>query len=201
MNCEITHTRHEFDKAYREGAHWNTEKPSGNMSEFTRLLQGNERILDAGCGPGRDVIYLAQQGFSVTGIDASPIAIALAQEKTKNLEEARFVIGEIEWAPFGDWSFDAAYSGYTMRGKTIPRQAQELSRVIKPKGILFVALFTRTEYEASSQRDEVNPESFVLESFERHFEIQDKLKKTYTEKDDQGEHEHDLLKLILLNKE
>jgi 2-polyprenyl-3-methyl-5-hydroxy-6-metoxy-1,4-benzoquinol methylase len=41
------------------------------------------RVLDARCGTGEHVVMLAGRGLEVTGIDAAPIAIALAQGKAR----------------------------------------------------------------------------------------------------------------------
>ncbi len=52
---------------------------------FARLLQqqGSRTVLDWDCGAGRHVVYLAQEGFEVTGIDRSPTAIKIAENWLK----------------------------------------------------------------------------------------------------------------------
>ena len=45
------------------------------------------RVLDIGCGPGRHALYLQEEGFDVLGIDSSPLAIKVAQER--GLKKAR----------------------------------------------------------------------------------------------------------------
>jgi SAM-dependent methyltransferase len=42
------------------------------------------RALDLGCGTGRDAVYLAQQGWSVTGVDAVPQALDAASERARS---------------------------------------------------------------------------------------------------------------------
>ena len=46
---------------------------------FDQLLRGNirrgVRILDAGCGSGRNLVYLMRSGYEVFGVDADPRAI------------------------------------------------------------------------------------------------------------------------------
>ena len=192
--------KHDWDKEYTTGAHWDTEEPSSNMPRFVELINGRKDVLDAGCGSGRDAIFLAKQGFSVTGVDISPVGINLARQRSKDTPKVKFEVSPIENLPFPDFSFDAAYSGYTLSGPTLPQQANELARVLRPNGILFVAMFTRTAYEEPNDRNEQNPQEFVLETFERDFEIKDQTVDTYTEEDDQGKHEHERLKLVLVKK-
>ncbi|MDR2431991.1 MAG: class I SAM-dependent methyltransferase [Candidatus Margulisbacteria bacterium] len=54
------------------------------------------RVLDSGCGPGRNALYLSGLGFAVLGADISAAAIARAEEKArqKNLS-VRFITADI----------------------------------------------------------------------------------------------------------
>jgi 2-polyprenyl-3-methyl-5-hydroxy-6-metoxy-1,4-benzoquinol methylase len=51
-----------------------------------RLAPG--RVLDLGCGPGRNAVWLAKAGFSVDAIDLSPEALAWARERAEADEAA-----------------------------------------------------------------------------------------------------------------
>lgn len=69
--------------------------------ELRDLIEGpvalpKGRAIDLGCGFGRFSIYLAQQGFSVTGIDAVERALALARKRAieRNLD-VRFIHGDV----------------------------------------------------------------------------------------------------------
>ena len=77
-NAVKRRTTAQWDQEYEQGAHWEKE-PDKHAIAFARLLQDGSRILDAGCGSGRDVIYLAKQSHKVTGIDLSPIGIEKAR--------------------------------------------------------------------------------------------------------------------------
>lgn len=91
----------DFDEMYRDYyMPWDTGMPS---SELGRRLAAGEirpegKALDLGCGTGSNVLYLAQWGFDAVGVDMSPRAIQLAQEKA-NLQKmgraVRFVLGDV----------------------------------------------------------------------------------------------------------
>ncbi|AKM79767.1 MAG: Methyltransferase type 11 [Candidatus Beckwithbacteria bacterium GW2011_GWB1_47_15] len=200
MDDEIKNAHHDYDQEYKDGAHWDTGRVSSNIPRFLEHLRGNERILDAGCGTGRDSIYLAKQGFKVEGIDQSPIAIKKAKERSAREKNVNFIVGALENLPYPNSSFDAVYSGYVLGGEELPKQTKQLARVLKDKGIMYVAMFTRTEYERPNERDEVNPENFVLDVFEKQFNIREKEIDTFSEEDDQGLHEHDRLRIVLQKK-
>lgn len=80
----------DLDKIYRERPlseiPWNNESPP---EVLVALVESGRmkpcKALDLGCGAGNYAIYLAEQGFDVTGIDISPTAIKLAHEKAEEM--------------------------------------------------------------------------------------------------------------------
>jgi len=74
----------EFDRweeRYRTGdTPWETGKPS---SELCRMMAQENlrpgRAIDLGCGTGANAVWLSQQGFDVTGVDLSDLAIKAAR--------------------------------------------------------------------------------------------------------------------------
>ncbi len=57
---------------------WGTE-PSPFAREVSELLPPAARVLDLGCGEGRDSVFFAAQGFEVTGVDASVAGLRKAE--------------------------------------------------------------------------------------------------------------------------
>ena len=74
-------------------------------------FDGRRRVLDAGCGDGRNLVYLLQRGFECFGIDRDPRAVehvrALAAELSAGIPAGRFVAGELDRLPWDDGSMDA----------------------------------------------------------------------------------------------
>jgi SAM-dependent methyltransferase len=64
---------------------WSAQPNEFLVAEVTELPAG--RALDVACGEGRNAIWLAEQGWDVTGVDFSPVAI----DKARRLAETRGV--------------------------------------------------------------------------------------------------------------
>lgn len=86
---ERQRTRLDFDAFYRGEAPadgvpasstvpWDTKAPKENVIGWCAqgLVEG--AVLDIGCGLGDNAVYLARQGFTVTGVDISPTAVRIA---------------------------------------------------------------------------------------------------------------------------
>jgi SAM-dependent methyltransferase len=88
----------DWNDRYRDGdLPWETGRPS---SELDRVLSGNKispcRALELGCGTGTNCVWLAQQGFEVTGVDVAPLAVERANERARTAGViARFVVGDV----------------------------------------------------------------------------------------------------------
>ncbi|MFX0095140.1 MAG: class I SAM-dependent methyltransferase, partial [Candidatus Hodarchaeota archaeon] len=77
-----------YDKKYKEQNYYWGKEPSilcNKIIEVTKKkLQSPLKLLDLGCGEGRDSVYFASKGFTVTGLDLS---LAGLQKVKKYAEE------------------------------------------------------------------------------------------------------------------
>src|ERR1700760_1620137 len=98
----------------------NLQQQFGNIDIylFDQLLKGRFdnclKILDAGCGGGRNLVYFLQNGFEVYGIDPNPNAVEAVKKISKklapNLPKDNFKVATAENLPFADDSFDLVIS-------------------------------------------------------------------------------------------
>lgn len=114
------------------------------MRSLTRVLPAAPaRVLDAGCGTGGLLrrLHEAQPGWTLSGLDFSPIACELARERTGG----EIVQGSIAGLPFADATFDAVVSCDVVCQVTEPARAVgEFHRVLKPGGF---AVLTMPAYQ------------------------------------------------------
>src|SRR5215510_6728110 len=98
----------DWNDRYRDGnLPWDTGQPS---SELLRILSQDTiqpcRALEIGCGTGTNCVWLAQQGFEVTGIDLAPLAVERADKRADAAGvKVRFVVGDVLHLPELDGPF------------------------------------------------------------------------------------------------
>jgi tellurite methyltransferase len=119
---------------------------------FDQLLKGRlvpgMHVLDAGCGSGRNLVYLLRSGYEVCGIDESEDAIRqvrqLASTLAPHLPPDNFRAEPVEQMSFADDSFDVVLSSAVLHFARSEEHWQamlkEMWRVLKPDGIFFARL-------------------------------------------------------------
>lgn len=98
------------------------------------------KVLEIGCGVGDFAIYLANQGANVTAVDFSPIAIAMAIDKSQiqNIN-VQFQVADAQALPFEANTFDLILSCECLEHVPEPQLAlTEMMRVLKPLGKLIL---------------------------------------------------------------
>ena len=119
---------------------------------FDQLLRGRiakgMRVLDAGCGTGRNLVYMLREGFDVWATDRDPAAVAAVRALAASLAPAlpaeRFRVELVERLPFPDASMDAVVSNAVLHfardDDHFDAMVYEMWRVLKPGGVFFCRL-------------------------------------------------------------
>ena len=115
---------------------------------FDQLLRGRiergMRILDAGCGGGRNLVYLLQEGHDVWAADGDAAAVDAVRALAPEAPDDRFYVGELAALPFEQGSFDFVISCAVLHFARdhghFDEMVDELGRVLAPGGILFARL-------------------------------------------------------------
>lgn len=122
---------------------------------FDQILRGNIApgmcVLDAGCGFGRNLVYLLRAGCKVFALDEDAEAVAHVRQLSASLEtglpEENFQVGSVERLPFPDGIADVVLSSAVLHFARDERHFRamlaELWRAVKPGGMLFCRLGSR----------------------------------------------------------
>ena len=127
---------------------------------FDQLLRGRirpgMRVLDAGCGHGRNLVYLLRAGIEVFAIDEDPNAIlavrALAARSAPALPATHFKVESVEAMTIPDASMDVVISSAVLHfardDAHFEAMVRRMWRTLVPGGLLFCRLAASTGIES-----------------------------------------------------
>ena len=138
--------RTNYEKWYEgEEYYWGLE-PAGFLSELIKLCPPSlsKRVLDIGCGEGKDAVYMAQSGYDVTAFDLTENGI----RKTLKLADSRGVkvnayVDDINTFETEE-KFDIIYSSGTIQYLFEENKKSffdKLNRITNMNGIVFLNVF------------------------------------------------------------
>lgn len=166
-------------------------KPVPFIADSTSLFKkhGTQRILDLGCGAGRNSIYLGKKGFDVVGVDTSRSALkkTKAWSKIEGIQNITVLRASMTHLPFIRQAFHAVISVSVIHHalkKEIQKTIQEIHTILKENG-LFIAnlLSTKDNRYGSGEKLEKGtfkiPEKFQEKQFQEMHHFFSK-KETYT---------------------
>jgi SAM-dependent methyltransferase len=102
------------------------------------------RLLEVGCGAGELARLAAEAGADVTGIDAAASLVAIARGR---VPAGRFDVGDLQFLPYADDSFDVVTGINSFQYAADPVAAlEEARRVAEPGGLVHVVVWGREEH-------------------------------------------------------
>lgn len=119
---------------------------------FDQILKGRyqagQKVLDVGCGDGRNSYFFLQNGYEVYGVDQEPAAIANISALAKGIHpdypSDRFQLSPIEEMKFEPTSFDIvicnAVLHFAKNDQHFDQMLRAIWRVLKPGGYFFCRL-------------------------------------------------------------
>jgi 2-polyprenyl-3-methyl-5-hydroxy-6-metoxy-1,4-benzoquinol methylase len=119
---------------------------------FDQLLRGNisagMRVVDAGCGGGRNLVYLLREGYECFGVDQSAEAVAyvraMAARLAPGLPSGNFRVEAVEAMSFADGFADVVVCNSVLHFAKVDAQfngmVREVWRVLRPGGLMFCRL-------------------------------------------------------------
>jgi SAM-dependent methyltransferase len=131
---------------------------------FDQLLRGRigpgMRVLDAGCGSGRNLVYFLREGYDVFGVDADPNAVKYTQRLARSLAPAlpagNFRVEAIEEMTFPDGFADLVLSSavlhFAQSDDHFEAMLRGTWRVLKPRGLFFCRLASSIGMELQVRR-------------------------------------------------
>ena len=150
---------------------------------FDQILRGNiapgMRVLDAGCGYGRNLVHLLRVGCEVFAVDADAAGVDHVRQLSASLQTGlpakNFHAGPIEHMPFPNGFADVVICNsvlhFSKDGKHFRALLNELWRVLKPGGMLFCRLGSRIGMDF----EQVRPGVYVVGDGSEWFLVDEKM--------------------------
>ena len=117
------------------------------------LLRPNQsaNALDIGCGEGQDLVFLAQQGYKVSGLDFTETGIDKARKIVEdNGQRATLVRADIlDWETEARFDLVLAVNSLQFLGAHAPRALQCVKELVAPGGVIGLSMFARDDAATS----------------------------------------------------
>ena len=133
-----------WNSIWKKNKYHTSLHPTNNVTSFYNFhltkLKKNSKVLDCGCGNGRNFMYLAEKGFDVYGTDISTDIIKKNKIKFKKYKN-KFFSGDIRSLDFNEKYFDVIISEgslYYQDIKNIKLTINKFYHLLKTNGILRV---------------------------------------------------------------
>lgn len=123
-----------------------TNKPDENLVDyFEKKIITSGRVLELGCGPGRNAIYLSNHGFVVDAVDLSELSIQWAKERAKDRNlHVNFIQKNIFDFEIKEGVYDMVYDSGCFHHIAPHRRMNYLSliqKALKPGGVFGLTCF------------------------------------------------------------
>jgi len=137
---------------------WETQPclPDQSVEDFAKIFQREfdfvfegdvtgQRVLDLGCGVGKETVVSAQRGAETVAVDYTATGLQIAKTLLRKYgEQADLVRSDIENLPFRDKVFDQVFSLGVIHHTPKPEAVvEELHRALKPKGRLTLMVYNK----------------------------------------------------------
>lgn len=141
LSPEEKTTIQSYDKiaSIRNQTHGDPEFWGDEFRVFHSFLPGG-RIIEVGCGSGRDAFLLNKEGYTVVGIDLSEAMLSLAREIVPSAEFVKMDMCMLEFPSEHFDGFWAAASLLHLPKRKICQAIKEIRRVTKTGGVGFIAM-------------------------------------------------------------
>ncbi len=124
-----------------------------NIADFFIQNLKGQKILDIGCGPGRDAKYFSEHDLEVTGIDLTSNFVKMASQ---NVPNAKFIQMDMRNLDFPENTFDGIWACASFLH--IPKEDAKntllgFKKILKPAGLIYISVKAGTE-EKFVQKEE-----------------------------------------------
>ena len=143
--------RTQYQKLYEAQEYYWGKEPAGFLNQLIAMKppRPGMKILDIGCGEGKDAVYMAKKGYTVTAFDLAESGIAKAQKlAAESGARLKLYVDDINTFQT-DERFDIVYSSGTLQylqDDQIANFFEKVQRMTNPHGLNFFNVFVEKPF-------------------------------------------------------
>ena len=150
-----------WDSIYEEKGAFQQE-PSGRVEKAITFFKdkGLATVLDLGCGTGRHIRILLENGFDVYGCDSSVEALSIAEHESS---QVKFSVCDMISLPYQDGLFEAVLCHHVIQHgsiEDIKKAVSEIYRILRKRGYLFLTTVS-TKHPKALTGQEIEPNTRI----------------------------------------
>ena len=174
-----------FDKVYNRPGMAFGDQPEPELQKFVSSTAARGKALDLGCGDGRHALFLAKQGFHVTGVDLSEVAIKKLGKISKSQKlDTALELYHLDARDFNypSDSFDLVVAVTLfdhVTKKDVRPLFNKVERSLKTGGILFIKVHTVKDPGKINGSDKASELSWAIQHYFEPNELKSLLKSKY----------------------
>lgn len=138
----------QFSKAHLRPDFWRPE-----FNAFKRLVPG-KKVIDIGCGTGRDAVLFTKARFDYVGVDASRGMLSVARKRARAGKLILMSFYDLKFPAHAFDGFWAAASLLHISKRRIGRVLRAIRRILKPHGIGFIRVKEKTNLSEGLLKEE-----------------------------------------------
>jgi ubiquinone/menaquinone biosynthesis C-methylase UbiE len=179
------------------------------FDELYDQVYKDRKVLEGGCGTGRESMYLAYKGSNLTAIDITDKSLQTAKDQSKKYTfkyEINFQKTSVLSLPFENESFDVVISSGVIHHTKDPKKAfSELSRVLKKDGLIILYVYNNYAHFFSNLRrrivnlfagDDIHKRVYIAKKFFPRYTHLQTLATTYDEFGHPHKSEHSIREVL-----
>ncbi|MCQ4923612.1 class I SAM-dependent methyltransferase [Tissierella carlieri] len=148
-----------YKKIHGEGLLWFSKEPTPELISWIEYydISVDDEICEVGCGEGRDALYLAEQGYKITGVDISEEAIKKCEELSKERRvNVNWIVSDAlqlneKLKKHYDWIYSVGTLHMLVEDEDRKRFLNTINSLLNPKGKLLLISMGDGEIERKTE--------------------------------------------------
>lgn len=168
--------REDWERVYRGRNPFDVETPEQWIIDLVENDKITGRVLDSGCGSGRNALYMGLKGYSVVGIDISETAINRARQKAteKGIKNVEFLCENVVHLSGHDDEFDTTVDiglFHSLDGDDPLTYAVSLHRACRTGGVVYLRAFSDSNAKRENYKGPQCSEKQIRMAFSQGWDI------------------------------